>query len=345
MRLNKKLLFATLLTTLLGAACTPGRLSTPTDGGVWFSQDKGAHWVQRSVVYQDRLNTRTISDMNIRKLIFSSIDDRKLFAITEKSGLWMSWNAGNNWDQILGSTNIQDIVVHPTDPRTIYAAVDNAVVKSVDEGETWKAVHTSDDVRNAITTILLLPRNPNVVYATAQSGDILLSENAGVSWRIFSHIDGEVQKMQFHPSNDKIIYAGVHKKGLFISYDEGGHWESFDEKFKNYPNSNDFRDFELIPSGIIYASSYGLLRSLNQGKDWTSLPLISTTRDSNIYSLAVNPNNPLEIYYGTKSTFYRSVDGGFNWIPIAQPTTRATSDILINHTNTDDIYLGVQRSR
>jgi len=330
---------------LLGVACTPGKISTPIDGGIWFSSNKGADWEQRVNVYADRVNNRNIADFNIMKLVFSPKDDRKIFAISEKSGLWLTWNAGNNWDQILESANIRDIAINPSNTRIVYAAVDNAVVKSEDEGANWKAVHTSDDVRNVITTITLHPRNANVIYASTRDGEILLSENGGVSWRIFSSIGGEVQKMQFHPQNDKLIYAGVYRQGLFVSSDDGENWSNFNEVFKDYEGSTDFRDFVLIPSGVIYASSYGLLRSLNQGKDWTSLPLISTTRDSNIHSLAVNPSNPLEIYYGTRSTFYRSIDGGFNWIPSSLPTTRSASTILINANNVNELYLGAQRTR
>ena len=149
--------------------------------------------------------------------------------------------------------------------------------------------------------------------------------------------------MQFHPQKPDTIYAAIENVGLIRSLDDLKTWESFEEEFAEYDSSNVYRDFVLIPSGVVYASKHGLLRSLNHGKDWASLPLISGKNDSNIYALAVNPDNPLEIYYGTKSNFYHSIDGGFNWVPRTLPTTRTTSDILINPNNTDTIYMGVSQ--
>lgn len=344
--MNKiKILCLALSITFLGAACTPGVSGVAADGGVWHSSNRAGSWEPKSLIYADGMSQKTIGDLDISKLVFSPNDSRKIFALSYQGGLWISWNAGNNWDKIISASGVNDIAINPANPRTFYAAVGPAIAKTEDDGDSWRAVYTSDQKLNEVTSLVLQPDNSNILYAATRAGQILLSENAGVSWHEVAQLDAVVEKLAIHPNNPDIMYIGVLGRGLGQSTDKGKNWKFFNESFASFSGAAEFRDFTLIPTGIIYASRYGLLRSLNQGKDWVSLPLISDKNDPNIYSLAVNPKNPLEIYYGTRSTFYRSIDGGFNWIPRSLPTTRAAFSILVNPDNQDILYLGVGRVR
>src|SRR3989338_9056317 len=290
-----KLLMLVSAIAFLGAACTPGVGGVAGDGGVWFSLNRGERWEKKVLIHADGASRQTINSLDFHKLVFSPQDSRKIFALSAQGGLWISWNAGNNWDLIISASGVNDIAIHPTQPRTFYVAVGASIAKTESDGDVFKAVYTNDQKLN------------------------------------------EVASLALHPAKPDIMYAGISGRGLAKSTDKGKNWKFFE--------ASEFRDFVLIPTGIIYASRHGLLRSLNQGQDWVNLPLISDKNDSNIYSLAVNPKNPLEIFYGTRSTFYRSLDGGFNWIPRSLPTTRASLSILINPDNQDMIYLGVGRVR
>lgn len=346
--MNKaKIFIASLGLLLLGAACTPGDVKSVADGGLWFSINKGENWQQKSLIYSDRASTKTIADSDIRKIVFSSVDKRKILVVTAKDGLWLSWNAGGNWDQILASPDVIDVAVHPDNPHVIYATSGPNVVKSVDEGDSWKAIYTGDINTDFITTVTIKPTSANIIYASSSKGKLLISEDSGTSWREIASLGSPILKMEFHPANANLIYAGVANKGLATSTNAGADWGFAGEMdfFKNLTGAGEFRDFALTPTGIVYASKFGLLRTLNQGRDWTILPLISGKNDSNIISLNVNPSNPLEIFYGTRSTFYHSLDGGFNWIPRSLPTTRGVSAILINPDDTNQIYMGVTRFR
>jgi len=340
-----KLIIAAISFALLGAACTPGNIqTTAADGGIWLTQDRGEAWQPKNNIYIEGSGSKTIANTNIKKIFFSPRDTRKIFAITERDGLWVSWNAANNWDMILASSKINDVKIDPIDTKIIYAAVEGAIAKTVDEGVIWKAIYTSDNPQVLITSLAQDPKKLSNILAATSEGDILISENSGTSWREFSSPGITLYDMQFHPGRNETIYAHASGVGLTRSRDSGKTWEYFDKEFALYPGANNFRDFVLVPSGVVYASQYGLLRSLNHGRDWVSLPLISGKNDANIYALAVNPDDPLELYYGTRSNFYISIDGGFNWIPRQLPSTRGASDILINPDDPSIIYLGVNRS-
>ncbi len=340
-----KLLIIVLSVTLLGAACTPTSLGVSGDAGVWFSANHGETWKQKVLIYEDRTSRSTIADVDVHKLMVSSQDRRKWFALSRQSGLWFSWNGGNNWDLLLNATAVNDLAVDPRNQRVYYAAVGPSIAKTENEGDTFRAVYTSDQKTNEISSLALSPANPEWLYAGTNGGEILLSENAGVAWRQIGKLAGRAQKLAVHPNDADILYAGVAGRGLAQSVNRGKDWEYFTEAFKDFSGAGDFRDFALVPTGLVYASRFGLLRSLNQGKNWVALPLISGKQDSNIYALAVNQANPLELYYGTRSTFYRSLDGGFNWIPRQLPTTRAALSILLDPNNSDAIYMGVGRIR
>lgn len=327
----------------LGAACTPGTVERDTDGGIYYTEDAGETWVQRNTIYKDRNSERTIDNIDIAGLFFSPGDARKIFAITKREGLWVSWNAGHNWDPIMSNSGLIDIAFDRLDPKIIYAAIDGSIAKTIDEGVAWKGVYTSDTGNIKINSIVIDPKNQNRILAATNQGTLLISDNAGVAWRVLAKTPGALYDMQYHPNREQTIYAGSGTVGLVRSRDNGSTWEDFSEQFAEFAGTHEYRDFVLIPSGVVYASRYGLLRSLNHGQNWASLPLISGAKDSNIQALAVNPGNPLEIYYGTNSTFYVSLDGGLNWIPRTIPTTRPASDVIIDPSDSSHIYLGVSR--
>ncbi len=91
------------------------------------------------------------------------------------------------------------------------------------------------------------------------------------------------------------------------------------------------------------ASKYGLLRTRDGGKNWQAINLLTPPGSVDIFSLAINPQNGNEIYYGTSSTFYKTVNGGEKWITKRLPTTRATSFLLVDFKNPNVIYLGTKK--
>jgi len=343
--MNKtKLIIITASIALLGAACTPFSVSNSSnsDGGVLASVNNGETWEQRINIYFDRSSKKTIANLDVKEIIFSPKDSRKIFLIAEKNGLWISWNSGYNWDSIFSNSSVNDIAIDFKNPRRMYVAVGNSIAVSEDEGVHWKSTYITNHPSSFITSIVLDPNNLNILYAATSNSNILISENSGISWHIYTELPSGIilENMQFNSNeldaNKKqtTIYAIAKGKGLIKSKDTGKTWEIFNI-------AGEPRDFELIPSGIVYASTSGLFRSLNFGNDWTSLPLISGKNDSNIYSIAINPNNPLKIFYGTRSTLYYSVDGGFNWIPRVLQTSLVPTELIIHPDDPDTLFMGL----
>ncbi|MFC2097979.1 WD40/YVTN/BNR-like repeat-containing protein, partial [Bacteroidota bacterium] len=102
---------------------------------------------------------------------------------------------------------------------------------------------------------------------------------------------------------------------------------------------------------VIYVgtASGGLWKSETGGLSWK--PIFDKQKVLSIGSLAINPNNPDEIWAGTGEGnprnsltggygIYKSIDGGENWKCMGLEETRNIHRVLINPQNTDIIYAG-----
>ena len=95
-------------------------------------------------------------------------------------GVYKSTNAGQTWTHIglKDSQHIGRIVVHPTDPNTVYVAAlgklysdneERGVYKSVDGGATWtNSLAVKNGARDVgVVDLVMDPKNPLVLYAAA----------------------------------------------------------------------------------------------------------------------------------------------------------------------------------
>ena len=91
-------------------------------------------------------------------------------------GIYKSTDAGKTWTH-MGLTDTQTIgriIVHPTDPNTVYVAAsghewtDNemrGVFKTTNGGKSWDKIHYKS-ARTGANDLVMDPRNPNVLYAS-----------------------------------------------------------------------------------------------------------------------------------------------------------------------------------
>ena len=98
------------------------------------------------------------------------------------------------------------------------------------------------------------------------------------------------------------------------------------------------------------AASGGVWQSNNGGINWQ--PIFDKQSTQSIGSIAVNQNNPSEIWVGTGEGnprnsqnfgegIFKSMDGGKNWEMMGLKDSRAIHRIAINPTNTETVYAGV----
>lgn len=201
----------------------------------------------------------------------------------------------------LMSGRINDLELHPNNPRIIYAgAAGGGVWKSNDGGSTFNPIF--EDYCQSIGAITLDPSDPdNTVYVgtgetwtrnSVTIGDGLYrSKDGGITWKKLGLENSErIANIIVNPENPNEIYVGVlgalwsdsDQRGVFKSSDGGSTWN----KILYDGPATGCADLAMDPSNpnILYASMWEFRRtgwSFNSG--------------------------------GPKSALYKSTDGGASW--------------------------------
>ena len=148
------------------------------------------------------------------------------------------------------------MLLHPSDPKTIYVGLDYAAIaKTVDGGKVWRQLPTVQPAGalDACFPVRVLrmtadPSNPEEVYAAMEVGGIIRSLDGGETWSDISdpllemskepHLKSKILSdsetegmMDLHALTiSKAEPAKVwiaNRMGLFVSEDRGEHWQEF----------------------------------------------------------------------------------------------------------------------
>ncbi len=219
-------------------------------------------------------------------------------------------NGGGYWeslapDSLLGSTNVEAILIHPDYPDTILCGANPlGIYKSYNNGITWHKRNTGLMSVN-VTSLLIAPDNHQKVYAgfvTSQGqvsdGGVYVSDNFGETWTPMNNGLGLTRVTRLNIDKDGKLYAATYGEGLSVYNDSLAVWQT-----------------------IFYGS------------------------DSLITTVEPHPYCPDTIIVGTyKNWLYKSVDGGGNWqqlpIPaeIGTDTAAVCYDIEYDRQNSDLIW-------
>lgn len=162
-------------------------------GGVMRSDDGGLTWVE----LLDGIDTDTH---------FIAVDphvEGRVYCATGIS-VYKSTDRGNHWQRIsdpLSRAYTSLIVAHPTIPDRLYVAAsdgpppdwftrekraDAVFFVSEDGGETFTEIHDGLPAlaKEPYTSLVVDPRDTNVLYLSSGDGTIRVSDDLGMSWRV-----------------------------------------------------------------------------------------------------------------------------------------------------------------
>ena len=174
--------------------------------------------------------------------------------------------------------------------------------------DVWLRIGLSDMVVN---TVAADPTNPLLLYAGTTSG-IYKSTDGGSTWTASNTGLGYtfVQALAIHPHLAGTLYAGTNGR-LYKSTNYGANWSAVTGDYF------DVRDLVFDPTDptTLYAATWGagVIKYINNGASF-SFTNYSLVRY--VYSLAVDPTNPLIMNAGTGGTYYglfNTMNGGASW--------------------------------
>ncbi|MCP5054314.1 MAG: hypothetical protein GY940_44510 [bacterium] len=238
--------------------------------------------------------------------------------------------ASYSQDGYPGMGRLNCMAFHPTTPSTMWVgAPAGGLWKTTDGGATWSS--QTDQLPNlGVTSILVHPGNPNIMYIGTGDGDgrdtysigVLKSTDGGQTWNTTGMTRQvserwTISKLLMHPSNPDII-VGAFSTGIYKTTDGGSTW--------NQQVSGNFKDIEVDSStpSVWYAANAGsgVYKSTDSGNTWTRKTngLPSEGAGFGRIAIALAPGAQSIIYAlyaksegGGFFGIYRSVDRGESW--------------------------------
>ncbi|MDE3153819.1 MAG: glycosyl hydrolase [Acidobacteriota bacterium] len=276
-------------------------------------------------------------------------------------GVWKTVDAGITWtnvsDGFFKTGSVGAIAVAPSDPNVVYVGMGepairgvatsdgDGVYKSTDAGATWTHLGLEKTMR--ISSIVVDPRNAEVVYVGAQGNPWVPSPERGVyrsldggqTWKLVHHVSDTagVSQLSMDPSNPRIVYAaywdeqrfpwemrsGGPGSGIWKTTDGGDHWTKLT---KGLPTDEMGKIGVAVspadPQRVwanIEAKDGGVYRSDDGGRTWTRTSSNRITRARSWYytQVTADPQDPNTVYV-INAPLLRSIDGGRTFQPVRQ---------------------------
>jgi photosystem II stability/assembly factor-like uncharacterized protein len=317
-----------------------------TGGGIWKTTDAGESW--QNVSDDSRLATASIGALDVAdsdpSIVYVGTGSEAIRSnVSIGKGIYKSTDAGRTW-KFVGlpdAGQIGAIVIHPTDPNTVFAAVvgnpfvpnkTRGVYRTKDGGATWQQVLSLSDSTGAVD-IELQPGNPNVVYASMWHGQrkpwtiisggaedgIYRSVDGGDHWQRLSNglptgIFGK-SDLAVSAAMPNRVYALVEAKpgnGLYRSDDAGEHWTLVNGTTPGIitrPFYYDNVDADPTNGDVVYAGAEGFYKSTDGGRTFRTM----RTPHGDNHDLWINPRDNAIMIQSNDGGANVSLDGGKTW--------------------------------
>ncbi len=278
-------------------------------------------------------------------------------------GIWKTIDDGITWknvsDGFLKTGTVGAIAVSESNPNIVFAgmgehaargvmtSMGDGVYKSTDAGKTWK--HIGLDETRHISDVIIHPKNPDIVFVTAQGAQYGPSNQRGVyrsldggnTWENVLFVDENTgaSSLSMDMTNPLILYAamwqhrrypwkiesGGENSGLYKSTDGGTSWKKLKEGLPkafgkagiSVSRANSDRVFAVIEAE---GKKGGVYRSDDAGKKWAQINSnrINIARSWYYMEIFADPQDE-NVVYVLNAPVTKSIDGGKTFAPLPTP--------------------------
>jgi photosystem II stability/assembly factor-like uncharacterized protein/Tfp pilus assembly protein PilF len=262
-------------------------------------------------------------------VVINPENSQQVLVVLRGIGIYKSDSGGIDWRLVSNERTIERLHMTPAKDEVVYAGAFAQVLKSEDQGETWRASPIPPYAQvYAITTD---PDDADIVFVVTDRG-IMRSGDGGLTWSALDRAgpNGEqVLDSRFYsivatkaPQGNQVYVAGegdqIHWRG---TGDTGSPWQTHVCTVcarTIFALAIDPWDSNKLLAG----SDEGRLAiSSNAGYDWDQVRIPISISTLKFSALAIDPTNPQIVYAGSGNHrnpsdgegLYRSEDGGRTW--------------------------------
>jgi photosystem II stability/assembly factor-like uncharacterized protein len=241
---------------------------------------------------------------------------------------------------------INQIVVHPKNPKVLYAAArPQGVLKSVDRGKSWIPIRKG--LKNTSVYHLVIPnQEPETLYLATFGGGVYKSENGGDSWLDINDGLGDtnIHALVIDPSDSKSLYAGTSTGEVFRSLDSGKHWKPSSKGLPYIEGEviiSLLFDRDRTPRLYLGEESLFARKKTKEGEAWDSVG--DGLKKEVITTLGFDPDKGGAFYAGTmRDGLFVSADRGKSWKPVgALFRKKWIQKIFVGPSKPSKIYVSV----
>lgn len=344
--MKKQIFLVAAALLLVGQGCIGGSSGpSGSDGGVWQTIDDGRTWSQLSALPSET-GVVSLGGVNVTSIEIDPSDHTAYYIGTESNGMLYSLDSGSTWqrpeDNEARSGWVVTVEIDPRNVCTAYVLKRDRVLKTLDCGRTYESVFVETRDDEQLTDMSLDWFKPDTVWVTGTEGDVVRTDDAGETWSTIYNADDEIVDLLVSTADSRIVLVGTEDKGVHKTIDGGETWEENERELRDeFEQADRIYGFSQTNNGdtIIMNTRFGLLRSLDQGVTWESLPP-TPAADEEIWSVAIDPHDPNTIYFGTMDILYSSTNAGDAWTTNEFPSTRAPKAILVHPSETERVLAG-----
>ena len=333
-----------------------------TGGGVWKTADGGQTYENISDgFFGGSIGAVAVSKSDPNVIYVGGGEVTVRGNVSSGYGIWKSVDAGKTWtfSGLPKSRHVPRIVINPTNPDIVYAAVlgniykpttERGVYKSIDGGRSWKKVLFSNADSGAFE-LVMDPSNPRNLYASTwrlnrtpyslnsggEGSALWKSTDEGKTWNEISLNKGfakgtlGVIGVTVSPINSQRVWAIVENKeegGVYRSDDGGTNWSHINDsralRQRAWYYSKIYADTQ--DADIVYVMNVSYHKSKDGGKTFQS----NNAPHGDHHDLWIAPEDNQRMIIADDGGAQISYNGGTTWSTYHnQPTAqfyRVTTD-------------------
>ncbi|MGH9818879.1 MAG: WD40/YVTN/BNR-like repeat-containing protein, partial [Pyrinomonadaceae bacterium] len=321
----------------------PNRIFIGTNNyGVMVSNDGGRNFVPTNDNFTSRLTYSITPDIERANRVYvitqNTVAGGGYFFYSDSDGTAWQQAKGLDINRVRPYSMLQDRAT----PDNLYLGTNAGIYRSLDRGVSWSLVTAPKPAvkrrapakRTVRTTAKTTARSAAARRTTAAKTSV----PALPTPKLIPALTEKVKVLTFTDDGKNGLIAGT-GTGVYRTYDLTKGWEKLQLGEGINDSISVIYTTPVQPDTIwVGTEKSGVVVSHDNGSTWAKTD--ASPDGIPVSSIAVDPKRPDYVYVGTVQAFYLSRNGGQTWnrrggnLPLGNFTS-----ILINPTNTDEIYV------